>query len=371
MGESIGGYCPGGYHPVHIGDKFHNGRYSVVNKLGSGISVANREGSGSRVSDETAVAQHLQQVRRQIPYEDDEGSNHVIQIIDLFTHQGPNGTHLCIDDPPPTGVAKRIAAQVAYGLRYLHKHGIVHGEPPSEPSDHVPRYFVASCFGEKYISECFADPASLHIKLCDFGESFLVVPSSSDFQSKSSPNQKQPEGTRVRPSHCPVAYRSPELFFDGLHCPASDVWALANLINFLFSSQFLFYDSKLVRPLMVLKLGKFPERWWAMWSARTNRSSSSSSSSSSGSIDISGERWDWFDENEKWCSKLLLKLNDSERVCGRAEEERAMMEKILRKMTVYDIEQRATATEVVELIPDKWMREDPGGAIQWPPDDDS
>ncbi|KAF9065588.1 kinase-like domain-containing protein [Rhodocollybia butyracea] len=462
MGESIHGYRPGGYHPVHIGDKFHNGRYTVVNKFGNGvyavvwlvydsetrrhaalkICVANREGSESRVSDETAVAQYLQQVRNQQPDGDDEGSNHVIQIFDVFTHQGPNGTHLCIvteivgpnladalsemyiDNSPPTGIAKRIAAQIAYGLRYLHKHGIVHGdlhignvllycptvissfedienekirkpclydpyrwaglEPPSELSDHVPQYFVRPCLAEEYIKECFANPASLHIKLCDFGESFLVVPPSSDSQSKPSPNQKQFERTRIRPSHCPVEYRSPELLFENLHSPASDVWALANLINFLLLRQYLFYNSELSRAHMVLKLGKFPQRWWAIWSARIK-----GPTSSSGSINVSGERWDWFDENEKWCSKRLFSRNDCEvegsdcgnwlnlrwlwlpGIEGEAEEERAMVEKILRKMTVYDIEQRATAAEVVELIPDNWMREDPREAIRWPRDDDS
>ncbi|KAG8861861.1 serine/threonine protein kinase, CMGC group [Serendipita sp. 411] len=29
-------YKPGGYHPVHIGDEFSDGRYVVVRKLGWG-----------------------------------------------------------------------------------------------------------------------------------------------------------------------------------------------------------------------------------------------------------------------------------------------------------------------------------------------
>lgn len=31
-------YCKGGYHPVHIGDTFSDGRYVVVRKLGWGTS---------------------------------------------------------------------------------------------------------------------------------------------------------------------------------------------------------------------------------------------------------------------------------------------------------------------------------------------
>ncbi|KAI1774788.1 hypothetical protein F4818DRAFT_73340 [Hypoxylon cercidicola] len=33
--ECLERYMPGGYHPVHIGDQFHN-RYRVVHKLGYG-----------------------------------------------------------------------------------------------------------------------------------------------------------------------------------------------------------------------------------------------------------------------------------------------------------------------------------------------
>lgn len=34
--ESFSGYEPGGYHPVHLGDKFHGNRYIIVHKLGWG-----------------------------------------------------------------------------------------------------------------------------------------------------------------------------------------------------------------------------------------------------------------------------------------------------------------------------------------------
>jgi hypothetical protein len=34
--EPLSGYKPGGYHPVHLGDKFHGNRFIVVHKLGWG-----------------------------------------------------------------------------------------------------------------------------------------------------------------------------------------------------------------------------------------------------------------------------------------------------------------------------------------------
>lgn len=35
--ENIARYCPGGYHHVRIGDRFSNGRYEVLSKLGYGL----------------------------------------------------------------------------------------------------------------------------------------------------------------------------------------------------------------------------------------------------------------------------------------------------------------------------------------------
>ncbi len=34
--EDFEQYCTGGFHPVHIHDRFKNGRYEVLNKLGFG-----------------------------------------------------------------------------------------------------------------------------------------------------------------------------------------------------------------------------------------------------------------------------------------------------------------------------------------------
>lgn len=34
--EEIAKYCPGGYHPVSVGDTFKGGRYRVAHKLGWG-----------------------------------------------------------------------------------------------------------------------------------------------------------------------------------------------------------------------------------------------------------------------------------------------------------------------------------------------
>ena len=34
--EAVPYYASGGYHPVHLGDTYHNGRYKIEHKLGVG-----------------------------------------------------------------------------------------------------------------------------------------------------------------------------------------------------------------------------------------------------------------------------------------------------------------------------------------------
>ncbi|KAF9074066.1 kinase-like domain-containing protein [Rhodocollybia butyracea] len=159
--ENVELYRPGGLHPVHLGDTFHNNRYTVVHKLGHGTfstvwlvrdSITDRYAAlkiiiseSTKVVSEVAVFHHLQQPSNKDI--DNEDKDYVVHLLDEFNHHGPNGTHQCIvtevlgpsldglDDGQlmdffgsiPTRLAKRIAAQISRGVRYLHKHRVVHG----------------------------------------------------------------------------------------------------------------------------------------------------------------------------------------------------------------------------------------------------
>ena len=152
--ESINYYLPGGYHPVHLGDTFHDGTYQVVHKLGfSGYStvwlvkdrkwgryasmkVLTAEASMSEVD----VMPHVQRNGSAL-----SGREFVVQLIDEFEYTGPNGIHCCIisevlgpllsldikelypSEEYPISLAKRIVAQITRGLEYLHHCGVVHG----------------------------------------------------------------------------------------------------------------------------------------------------------------------------------------------------------------------------------------------------
>ncbi|KAL3291648.1 serine/threonine-protein kinase SRPK3 [Colletotrichum asianum] len=156
-------YCPGGLHPVHLGDVF-NGRYQVLRKLGNGpLSTV---WLAHDLSDERYVALKIEAANRQKSSElliqtqlaarisENPRSDCIVRLLNSFYHQGPNGNHRCtvlepmgpslstvlnapfeIYDPsnPPLrrfakDKIKRILRQMLLGLSFLHDNGIVHGD---------------------------------------------------------------------------------------------------------------------------------------------------------------------------------------------------------------------------------------------------
>ena len=154
--EDLEGYQPGGYHPVHIGELYSNGRYRIVHKLGFGsystVWLARDHHTNSYValkiivaetsehSFENRVWRHLQQN----PAEKHVGICFVASLLDEFYIDGPNGRHLCLVSEParcsvadskegsiiwmfPLDVARAIAAQAILGVQIMHQSGVIHG----------------------------------------------------------------------------------------------------------------------------------------------------------------------------------------------------------------------------------------------------
>ncbi|KAI0031640.1 kinase-like domain-containing protein [Vararia minispora EC-137] len=169
-------YCKGGYHPVHIGDTFSDGRYTVVRKLGWGhfstVWLAKDAKSNRHVAlkivksaprytetalDEIKLLQRLitSSTPQPEPTPDDPhptpspaqthpGRSHVISFLDHFRHKGPNGTHVCMvfevlgenllglikrhqRKGVPEHLVKQIAKQILLGLDYMHRCcGVIH-----------------------------------------------------------------------------------------------------------------------------------------------------------------------------------------------------------------------------------------------------
>ncbi|KAF9003351.1 kinase-like domain-containing protein [Cyathus striatus] len=327
-------YEVGGFHPINIDDTL-NDRYRVVNKLGRGAnstvwlvedlhskrfaSLKVLSADSSLRSSEVSVSRHLQ--LRQEQQVSHPGRQHVVNIFDTFTIQGPNGTHHCIvteilgltlkaeveylygEDTEhfPPEVAKKVAAQVAHGVAYLHRCGIVHGDPhmgnvlfyspklqnasptelnriygepiirpiqswehhdkPVSPSVHRPTMVVYSGHQLPPLLEiCLSSPDNVHIKICDFGESFIYNP----------PSQLH----KPFDFNMPLRYRAPEILFNDIVSPApsTDIWALGVLYMIINEKHSPFItdsiDKDEVIQWMVMILGKLPDKWWVRWAAR-------------------------------------------------------------------------------------------------------
>ena len=156
--ELIRYYCKGGFHPIHLDDILQN-RYRIVNKLGFGsystiwlvedldsgryVALKVLSAEASKESSEVTIRRHLKQ--RQINDRGSNGQEFLIEFLDDFEVEGPNGTHHCIvtevlgpsisadveeiygEERYPIAIAKKIVAQVIRGVVYLHKCWVVHG----------------------------------------------------------------------------------------------------------------------------------------------------------------------------------------------------------------------------------------------------
>lgn len=159
--ESLKDYKPGGYHPAFKGEKYKDGRYILVRKLGWGhfstvwlakdsqslknTHVAMKIVRSDKVYTEAAVDEIklLKRVRSNIG-EDVLGSQYILRLLDNFIHSGPNGDHIVMvfevlgenllalikkyeHRGIPMIYVKQISKQLLLGLDYMHRRcGVIH-----------------------------------------------------------------------------------------------------------------------------------------------------------------------------------------------------------------------------------------------------
>lgn len=156
--EDLKDYVPGGYHTCHIGETYKNKKYTLVRKLGWGhfstvwlardndkqCHVAMKIVRSAKQYTDTAVDEIklLDKVTTSDTHH--PGHEHVIQLLDTFSHEGPNGVHVCMvfevlgenllglirrykHKGIPVVFVKQIAKQLLSALDFLHrKCGVIH-----------------------------------------------------------------------------------------------------------------------------------------------------------------------------------------------------------------------------------------------------
>lgn len=156
--EDLKDYVPGGYHTCYIGETYKNNKYTLVRKLGWGhfstvwlardndkqCHVAMKIVRSAKHYTDTAVDEIklLDKVTTSDVHH--PGHEHVIQLLDTFTHKGPNGLHVCMvfevlgenllglirrykHRGIPVVFVKQIAKQLLSALDFLHRMcGVIH-----------------------------------------------------------------------------------------------------------------------------------------------------------------------------------------------------------------------------------------------------
>lgn len=156
--EDLNDYVPGGYHPCFIGETYKKGKYTLVRKLGWGhfstvwlardndkhCHVAMKIVRSAKHYTETAIDEIklLDKVTTSDIHH--PGHEHVIQLLDTFTHKGPNGVHVVMvfevlgenllglirrykHRGIPIIFVKQIAKQLLSALDFLHRRcGVIH-----------------------------------------------------------------------------------------------------------------------------------------------------------------------------------------------------------------------------------------------------
>ncbi|KAI8803886.1 kinase-like domain-containing protein, partial [Cladochytrium replicatum] len=156
--EDVDDYCRGGYHPVRLNERYNDGRYTILRKLGWGhfstVWLAHDNKRNRPVAlkivksaphyTETALDEIklLDKVVTANPNHPHRGA--VVELLDWFKQRGPHGTHICMAFEVlgpnlltlirqyhhrgiPVPIVFRIIKQVLMGLDYLHREcGIIH-----------------------------------------------------------------------------------------------------------------------------------------------------------------------------------------------------------------------------------------------------
>ncbi|KAJ3934541.1 MAG: kinase-like domain-containing protein [Lentinula lateritia] len=317
--EDVEDYKPGGFHPVRIGDKFNDGRYRILHKLGNGGSSTiwlardeqfSESGLGKLVTIKAlrADAFKINSPELVVPtlMSSSESFDFYRKVEDNFVVNGPNGTHMfiiyafagpsvrAISEFPENrrlraDLARKIAAQASSALQRIHRAGFIHGDFTTSnflfrltddvckwsdeevyfqlesPETDIVQMLNGQPIGPQVPSEVTEaidpfiffenDLLQESVVVIDFGQAYAASEPLEDYKPRTLMN-----------------YMSPETRFEGRVGPESDVWTLGCAIfeirtGFPLFNPFFPSDAVILTKI-VGTLGRLPDPWWNVFKNR-------------------------------------------------------------------------------------------------------
>ncbi|KAG6101339.1 hypothetical protein E4U30_002346 [Claviceps sp. LM220 group G6] len=325
--EDLTDYKRFGLHPVTLGDVLpkpltcvsdvnKEPRYRIMLKLGYGAFatvwlardlvekryVAVKVGRGSDKPLPDREAEILSQIRQTGPGK--HGYERVIELLDLFIVEGPNGFHQCLvtevvlplSDQYAPDCSYDVVRQIVEGFAFLHGEGIVHGDPhvgnfgitlpqleqfeeddiidtfaseevipvvprdPKFPINSIPPYIVPSASVGYFLEEKKAFPAGLlNVKILDFGRAYRM--------SQAAPNLLGAPPKMIRPPEF-VLYELCHGKIDSTWSEAADIWALGCTLYHVKLGAYLISMSGSRKDFLFRAIqfgGPPPEAWPKLW----------------------------------------------------------------------------------------------------------
>ncbi|KAL9102567.1 MAG: hypothetical protein Q9163_002285 [Psora crenata] len=321
--EPLERYRKGGYHPTHLGDYLKDGRYKIIHKLGWGAYATvwlakdlllRRYTAIKILVSELSQDNHEAQILNRLSQgpAGHPGKKHIVQLLDQFQQEGPNGTHLCLvlellgpsisskaesysSNRLPGDISWEASKQIVQGLEFIHTRGIAHGGQSESshslqdayqytPLDLHPGNIVFANTTQRNLSDTelitslkkprtgdvmaaygfpltpqvpryLVCPTSLPSPVRDAGHTLVKIV---DFGEAFLHGQQ-------RNIHCPLVFRAPEAIFTSRQDLRADIWSLGCTIFELIVGyppfdNFMPNRDDLIRE-WVSMLGDLPQEW--------------------------------------------------------------------------------------------------------------